>query len=149
MKRLLLAFVAVLVVSVICSCMTTGTSRPERFSLNRTQQTQASIGTIAGTVNYGAGFYLPSTSDILDVAMLKTDGTTGLVTEVSHMRYRNFQRFPVQFSVRYDMDDVSESDLCSLMLTLTIDGSVKAQGITQLIMQDGKFRDASVTLLSI
>lgn len=102
-----------------------------------------------GTVNYGAGFFFPSTSDILDISLMKTDAITGLMTEISHLRYRNIQKFPLPFSLIYDMADVSEGDSCSLIITLSVDGSVKAQGLTQLTFTANGFEDVSITLVSL
>ena len=112
--------------------------------------TVSSTGLLMGTVKYGAsGYYFPASSDILDISLLKTDSVTGLVTEVSHQRLRNFQKFPIQFTVRYDNADIGENDTCTLIVTLLIDGQVKGQGLTLLTRSRDGFSDADLTLLSV
>jgi len=142
----------ILILMVLVSCATTevGTTT-ERFSLERTTGTVASsTGLLMGTVRYGAsGYYFPASSDILDISLLKTDSITGLVTEISHQRLRNFQKFPIQFTVRYDNADIGDDDTCTLIVTLMIDGQVKGQGLTLLTRTSGGFSDADLTLLSI
>lgn len=101
---------------------------------------------LTGSVSYGAGFYFPSSSDILDVSLLKTNSTTGTVSEISHQRIRNIQRFPVQFTVRYDGDDVQEGDSCMVFVTLSTNGEVSAQGFGQLSSNPNGFNDVSVVL---
>ena len=103
-----------------------------------------------GTVRYGAsGYYFPASSDILDISLLRTDPDTGLVTEVSHQRLRNFQKFPIQFTVRYDNADIGEDDTCTLIVTLLVDGQVRGQALALLTRTSGGFSDADLTLLSV
>ena len=101
---------------------------------------------LTGSIGYGAGIYFPSSSDILDVSLLKTNSTTGTVSEISHQRIRNIQRFPVQFAVRYDGDDVLEGDSCMVFVTLSTSGEVSAQGFGQLSSNSNGFNDVSVVL---
>ena len=137
-----------LLISLV-SCSTTASSPAGQFSLTQTQKSQSSIGLLRGNVNYGAGFYFPTSSDILDISMLKTDASTGLVTEISHQRIRNLLNFPIQFTVRYDESDIGEGDSCTLIVNLLVDDAVKAQGITLLTVNGDSFADASLTLLSV
>ncbi|MBP5161421.1 MAG: hypothetical protein ILP16_00360 [Spirochaetales bacterium] len=149
MRKLSFVLIIILVL-VLCSCATVSNGASERFSLERSGKTASSAGLLMGTVSYGAsGFYFPTSSDILDISLLKTDATTGLVTEISHQRLRNFQKFPIQFTVRYDNADLSQEDSCTLIVTLIIDDVVKGQGITLLQRTDAGFADASLTLLSV
>ena len=85
----------------------------------------------------------------LDISMLKTDASTGLVTEISHQRIRNLLNFPIQFTVRYDESDIGEGDSCTLIVNLLVDDAVKAQGITLITRNGDTFADASLTLLSV
>lgn len=151
MKRL--SFIPVLVLLIVLvSCSTTvGGTSSERFSLERTSGSSvSSTGLLMGTVKYGAsGYYFPASSDILDISLLKTDSVTGLISEVSHQRLRNFQKFPIQFTVRYDNADIGENDTCTLIVTLLIDGQVKGQGLTLLTRSRDGFSDADLTLLSV
>ena len=131
----------------LVSCSTTAPAG--QFSLTQTQKSQSSIGLLRGNVNYGAGFYFPTSGDILDISMLKTDASTGLVTEISHQRIRNLLNFPIQFTVRFDESDIGEGDSCTLIVNLLVDDAVKAQGITLLTRNGDSFTDASLTLLSV
>lgn len=150
MKRLCLLTVIMLLL-VLVSCATTGTGiAGDRFSLERTTAAVSSTGLLLGTVRYGAsGFFFPASGDILDISLLRTDSVTGLVTEVSHQRLRNFQKFPIQFTVRYDNADIGADDTCTLIVTLLIDGQVKGQGLTLLDRTADGFADADLTLLSV
>ena len=146
-----LAFVPILIlVLILCSCATGSKVLSERFSLERSEKSVSSTGLLMGSVIYGAsGFYFPTSNDIIDISLLKTDATTGLVTEISHQRLRNFQKFPIQFTVRYDNADLSEDDTCTLIVTLIIDDVVKGQGITLLQRTTAGFNDANLTLLPV
>ena len=143
---ILCAVILVLAVSCASSPSDAPTSR---FSLVRSTETKVETGLLMGTVNYGAGFYLPSSTDILDISLLRTDGTTGLVTEISHQRIRNILRFPVQFTVRYDLADIGSSDRCTLIVTLYADDAVAGQGMTLLQKKDDGFADAVLTVYSV
>lgn len=151
MKRFAFLSMTMILLLLVSCASTSGGETTERFSLERTTGTAASsTGLLMGTVRYGAsGYYFPASSDILDISLLKTDSITGLVTEVSHQRLRNFQKFPIQFTVRYDNADIGESDICTLIVTLLIDGQVKGQGLSLLTRTSGGFSDADLTLLSI
>ena len=139
MKRL---FPSVVLISLIVgslffsSCSTTGGQTPRQFSLSRDTDKKNEIGLLVGSVSYGAGFFFPSSSDILDISLLKTDSTTGLVSEISHQRIRNLLNFPVQFTVGYDKADLQDTDTCTLIVTLLVNDNVKAQGIS-LIQRSG------------
>ena len=151
MRRLhvqtVMVFLAIVLLAI--SCATISNIQGSRFSLTPKASTEVQTGLLMGTVNYGVGFYFPTTTDILDISLLKTDSTTGLVTEVSHQRIRNIQNFPVQFSVRYDSSSISESDSCTMIVSLYIDDAIKAQGIT-LLHRDGEgYADPVLTLLPI
>ena len=151
MRRVLPSIVLVLVsVLLVVSCATgTGGTSSDRFSLSTSGNSSSEIGLLVGNVSYGMGFFFPSASDILDISLLRTDSTTGLVSEISHQRIRNLLNFPIQFTVRYDKADLLDSDTCTLIVTLLVDDSVKAQGITLLQRTDSGFSEASLTLVSV
>lgn len=151
MKRPVAASVILIMLLVLSACTTMGIEEtPQRFSLVQTKSAESSTGLLKGNVNYGAsGFYFPTTSDILDISLLKTDSTTGLVTEISHQRLRNFQKFPLQFTVRYDNADLNEGDTCTLIVTLLIDDQIRGQGLVLLRRNSSGFEDAELTLLSV
>lgn len=150
MKRgsLLALVLFFLCVILIPSCTST-TSLIEKFSLQTPVVQEDTTKILTGSVSYAAGFYFPSSSDILDIALLKTDSTTGTIQEISHQRIRNIQKFPLQFSLRYEKSDINEGDTCSLLVTLTVDGVVKAQGMVQLEQEAGNFKESSVVLSAI
>ena len=142
----------IFVLSLIClvSCATGPvTNSSEQFPLTQTQKSQSTSGLLRGTVNFGAGYFFPTSNDIIDISMLKTDGTTGLITEISHSRIRRPPNFPIQFSMSYDTADVSEGDTCTLIVTLLVGDEITRQGMTLLTRTENGFADASLTLLGI
>ena len=149
MKRVLLSIVACLILLLLCTCASTTSTESSRFSLSPSSGSKSEIGLLVGTVNYGMGFFFPSSTDILDIALLKTDSVTGLISEVSHQRIRNLLNFPIQFTVRYDKADLEDSDTCTLIVTLLVNDSVKAQGLALLQREGTEFADASLTLMSV
>lgn len=149
MRKLFFLLLCFVFFFCLVSCSTTALAQATQFSLTQTQKSQSSIGLLRGNVNYGAGFYFPTSSDILDISMLKTDASTGLVTEISHQRIRNLLNFPIQFTVRYDESDIGEGDSCTLIVNLLVDDAVKAQGITLITRSGDSFADATLTLLSV
>lgn len=138
-------------VLLLCSCVSTAGS--SRFSLgSKSLETSSQSRLITGSVSYGAGFYFPASTDILDISLLRTDGTTGVVSEISHQRIRNIQRFPLQFTVRYDEVDVHEGDSFMLMVSLSVDGRTVAQGFGNLYEDMGAasgFKDISIVLSAL
>lgn len=148
MKRITSVLIILAVLLTLCSCASTN-AQPDRFSLSDTSRSKSEIGMLVGNVNYGVGFFFPSTSDILDIALLKTDSVTGLVSEISHQRIRNLLNFPVQFTLRYDKADLSEGESCTLIVSLLVNDSIKAQGISLLQRSDTELGEAAVTLVSV
>ena len=148
MKRIKSVLIILAVLLTLCSCASTN-AQPDRFSLSDTSRSKSEIGMLVGNVNYGVGFFFPSTSDILDIALLKTDSVTGLVSEISHQRIRNLLNFPVQFTLRYDKADLSEGESCTLIVSLLVNDSIKAQGISLLQRSDTELGEAAVTLVSV
>ena len=148
MKRFLTLLIIITVLLFLCSCVSTN-SEPERFSLSDSSRKKSEIGMLVGNVNYGLGFFFPSTSDILDIALLKTDTVTGLVSEISHQRIRNLLNFPVQFTLRYDKADLSEGESCTLIVTLLVNDEIKAQGMSLLKRDESGLGEASVVLVSV
>lgn len=121
----------------------------DKFSLDVPVEQENTTKILTGSISYGAGFYFPSANDILDISLLKTDATTGTIQEISHQRIRNIQKFPLQFSLRYDKSDISEGDSCSLLVSFSVNGTVSAQGMVQLEYKDGNFRESSITLSTV
>ena len=146
------AVLLIIVLSAIClvSCATGPVKNTsEQFPLTQTQKSQSTTGLLRGTVNFGAGYYFPTSTDIIDISLLKTDGITGLITEISHSRIRRPPNFPIQFSMSYDTADVAESDTCTLIVNLLVGDEITRQGITLLTKTEDGFAEASLTLLGI
>ena len=149
MRRTHVFLLCVLVVVCLSSCMTIGDSPARQFSLSQTQKSPSSSGVLRGTVNYGVGYYFPTSSDIVDIALLKTDSITGLVTEITHSRIRGPGNFPVQFSMFYDKADISDDGTYTLIVSFLVDNEVKRQTLMLLNRTDDGFAEASLTLLGI
>lgn len=149
MRRTVILLASFMILILVCSCVSTGSSDQVQFSLTKDKSKTSEMGMLVGNVNYGMGFFFPSATDILDISLLKTDSTTGLVSEISHQRIRNLLNFPVQFTIRYDKADLGESDTCTLIVTLLVDDTVKAQGLALLQRAESGFADASLLLMSV
>ncbi len=146
-KSLALILALILIASLATSCVSNG-ALIERFTLEAPTQTETTTKILTGTVSYGAGIYFPSSNDLLDISLLKTDATTGTIQEISHQRIRNIQKFPLQFSLRYEKTDLNEGDSCSLLVTLSVNGSVSAQAMVRLEITDGVIAEAALVLSS-
>ena len=145
------AVLLIFALSVICliSCASGSVGSSEQFPLTQTQKSQSTTGLLRGTVNFGVGYYFPTSNDIIDISLLKTDGTTGLITEISHSRIRRPPNFPIQFSMSYDTADIAEGDTCTLIVTLLVGDEISRQGMTLLTRTEDGIADALLTLLSV
>ena len=144
-------FPLILVLAVLClsSCVTSAENPFQQFSLTQVQSSQTSSGILRGSINYGAGYYFPTSSDVVDIALLKTDPITGLITEITHSRIRRPGNFPIQFSMFYDKADISDSGTYSLIVSFQVDNEVKRQAMVLLTRTEDGFADASLTLISV
>jgi len=131
------------------SCATLVTTEGTRFSLVPTANTTVETGLIMGTVNYGAGFYFPTASDVLEISLIKTDPATGEIYELSNQRIRNILNFPIQFTVRYDKADLTEEYPCMLVVSLYVNEELKSKGYVTLNSTSEGFEDAVLTLSPI
>ena len=102
MRRLVFFLICILAAFCLASCATSGNALITQFPLTQTQKSVSTTGLLRGTINYGSGYYFPTSNDIIDISLLKTDGTTGLITEISHSSIRRPPNFPVQFTMSYD-----------------------------------------------
>ena len=110
------------------SCATAAISM---FSLEGGQKSnEAVIGIVKGTVDYGRGYYLPTENSTLDISLMMIDGDEN--TELSHQRIRNIQRFPFQFSIRFDESELKNGAYYVVILTFTNDGNEYLQVKTGL-----------------
>ena len=146
---------AVLLIIVLCAtCLVSCASGPvgdtgEQFPLAYTRKIQSATGLLRGTVNFGAGYYFPTSNDIIDISLLKTDANTGLITEISHSRIRRPPNFPVQFSIGYDTADISDGDTCTLIVTLMVGDEITRQVMTLLTKTENGFDEVQLTLVSV
>lgn len=148
MRRVFFFLLLVLALLCLSSCAT-GQGPVQQFSLTQTQKSVSSVGLLRGTVNFGAGYFFPTSSDIIDISLLKTDSVTGLITEISHSRIRRPPNFPVQFSMSYDKADIGEGDTCTLIVTFLVDDVIKRQSMMLLTRTEDGFAEASLTLVSV
>ena len=92
---------------------------------------EAVIGMVKGTVDYGRGYYLPTENSTLDISLMMVDGNN--LKELSHQRIRNIQRFPFQFSIRFDESELVNGASYSVVLSFTNDGTTYLTDKTGLI----------------
>lgn len=149
MRKPVLSLICILTVFCLVSCATSGSGIISQFPLTQTQKSVSGTGLLRGTINYGSGYYFPTSNDIIDISLLKTDGTTGLVTEISHSRIRRPPNFPIQFTMSYDKADIVEGDTCTLIVTLLVGDVISRQGITLLTETSEGFTEAALTLISV
>lgn len=148
-ERILILIIVAVSLVALSSCMSSSKFSLSNFSLEKGSQEAHLSAILTGSVSYGAGFYFPSSSDILDISLLKTDPLTGAVSEISHQRIRNIQRFPLQFAIRYDAYELNEDDSCTLYVTLTSNDKSLAQGFVQLDLASGSLSDISIVLSNV
>lgn len=149
MRRLSFFLICILVTFCLVSCATSGNAIITQFPLTQTQKSVSTAGLLRGTVNFGSGYFFPTSSDIIDISLLKTDSMTGLITEISHSRIRRPPNFPIQFSMSYDQADIAEGDTCTLIVTLLVGDEITRQGMTLLTKTEEGFAEASLTLISV
>lgn len=123
----LIVFITILVVA---SCATAAIGM---FSLDNTSSSskEAVIGIVKGTVDYGRGYYLPTENSTLDISLMMVDGEN--MKELSHQRIRNVQRFPFQFSIRFDESELVDGAFYSVALSFTNDGTTYLNDKTALV----------------
>ena len=149
MRRLVFFLICILTAFCLASCATSGSAIITQFPLTQTQKSVSTTGLLRGTINYGSGYYFPTSNDIIDISLLKTDGKTGLITEISHSRIRRPPNFPIQFTMSYDQADIAEGDTCTLIVTLLVGDVINRQGMTLLTKTADGFTEASLALISV
>ena len=149
MRKLPFSLICILPVFCLVSCATSVSGIIGQFPLTQTQKSVSTTGLLRGTINYGSGYYFPTSNDIIDISLLKTDGTTGLITEISHSRIRRPPNVPIQFTMSYDKADIEEGDTCTLIVTLLVGDVISRQGMTLLTETAEGFTEAALTLISV
>lgn len=75
--------------------------------LEKQQRTlELGYGVITGSIAYPGSYSYTDGSVVIDISLEQHDILTGSVEEISHQRIRNPQRFPVNYTIRYDKADI-------------------------------------------
>lgn len=106
-KKLILIVLAILLVSCAATAL--------YFSLDDTSVAHESA-LITGVANFGSGYYLSSSMSVMEISLEKVF-PAGNVYEISHSRIKNIQRFPVQFTLRYDSSEIDPE--CSYRINIS------------------------------
>lgn len=106
-KRFFLIALAILLISCAATAL--------YFSLDDSSVAHESA-LITGIANYGSGYYLSSSMSVMEVSLEKVF-PAGNIYEISHSRIKNIQRFPVQFTLRYDSSEIDSS--CSYRINIS------------------------------
>lgn len=102
---------------LVISCAATATY----FSLDDSQIVHSSAF-VTGNAMYGSGYFIPSSSSLLEVSLLRIF-PAGNVTEISKSKIKNIQKFPVQFTLRYDTAELDENSSYRIDAVFTNSGS--------------------------
>lgn len=112
-------FFVLILLAVSCASVAIGA-----FSLEYAENQSVNksvIGIVKGSALYGRGFYLPTDSSTLDVSLIMYH--EGTETEISHQRIRNIQKFPFQYSIRFDEAELIADASYRVVLSFTNDGT--------------------------
>lgn len=118
--KLLSVILSVLIVLLISGCDSTVVPGYPVFEQAKTSDPV--IGIIKGTVNYAAGFYLPTDQSTMDISLIMVNSAGHDEMELSHQRIRNIQRFPFQFSIHFDENELAENMQYKILIRFTNDG---------------------------
>ena len=130
-EKLLLTVLFVLIALLIQSC--DSTVAPGYPVFEQTKTSESVIGMIKGSVNYGAGFYLPSEQSTMDISLVMLNNMGQEVLELSHQRIRNIQRFPFQFSIHFDENELQENMQYKIVIRFTNDGKTYLSAHSQSV----------------
>ncbi len=64
------------------------------------------VGLITGTISYPGTYLITEGTVVIDISLSQYDTATGQTIEISHQRIRNPQRFPVNYTIRFDKADI-------------------------------------------
>ncbi len=119
-EKLLFLVLSVLLALFIQSCDSTVVPGYPVFEDTKTAESVISM--IKGSINYGAGFYLPSEQSTMDISLVMLNNMGHEVLELSHQRIRNVQRFPFQFSIHFDENELQDNMQYKIIVRFTNDG---------------------------
>ncbi len=119
-EKLLPAILTFLIVLFISGC--DSTEIPGYPVFEQAKTSEPVIGMIKGTVNYAAGFYLPTEQSTMDISLIMVNSAGMDETELSHQRIRNVQRFPFQFSIYFDENELADNMQYKILIRFTNDG---------------------------
>lgn len=92
----------------LCLCgialLTSCSSSPEQEEQRRSLALD--YGVITGSIAYPGNYSYTDGSLVIDISLTQYDFVTGNTQEISHQRIRNPQRFPVNYTIRYDSKDI-------------------------------------------
>ncbi len=63
-------------------------------------------GVITGSIAYPGNYSYTDGGLVIDISLTQHDFVAGTTQEISHQRIRNPQRFPVNYTIRYDTKDI-------------------------------------------
>lgn len=104
-------FLLILLLSIFlysCQSTTADYNNPANaYGLTYTVSQMAKPSIITGSVDYTDGFYIPSGQDMADITLTGISLRTYEESILSNQRIRNVQRFPLQFTLRFDENELS------------------------------------------
>ena len=115
MKKPSRKLIAILVSVLIVSCAATAVY----FSLDDSLIVHESA-LVTGNAYFGSGYYLPSSTSVMEISLTRSF-PAGKTDEISHSRIKNIQKFPVQFTLRYDSADLDPSCTYRIDVSFTTD----------------------------
>lgn len=77
------------------------------FSVSQTTQTtiKSSYNTLFGKLTYDSTF-LPSINSVIEISFSEYDKSGEFIREIFHQKIRNPKKFPLDFSVRYESEEI-------------------------------------------
>ncbi len=130
-EKLLCIVLTVLLALMIQSCDSTVV--PGYPVFEQSKSSEPVISMIKGSVNYGAGFYLPSDKSTMDISLVMLNSMGQEVMELSHQRIRNVQRFPFQFSIHFDENELMDNMQYKIVISFTNDGKTYLSAQSQSV----------------
>lgn len=119
-KKLAVILLSAFLFLSIQGCDSTVTPGYQVFE--NTKKADPVVGMIKGSVNYGVGFYLPSEQSTMDISLVMINSRGDEVLELAHQRIRNVQRFPFQYSLHFDENELIENMQYKIVVRFTNDG---------------------------
>ena len=119
-KKLAVIFVSLFLFLSVQGCDSTVVPGYQVFE--NSKKADPVVGMIKGAINYGAGIYLPSEQSTMDISLVMINSRGDEVLELSHQRIRNVQRFPFQYSIHFDENELMDNMQYKIVVRFTNDG---------------------------